>query len=85
MLCFFQDYFFFYSVDLKNITEYVIGIFILRWSAISLLACGIINALRPHKMDNKLIGVCMECGHDAELNAFKETTEATTPGESKDK
>ncbi|MEG9430327.1 MAG: hypothetical protein VZQ61_05345 [Christensenellaceae bacterium] len=63
---------------LNSPTAYVVGAALTKWSAITLLTCGIINSLRPHKWNNKLIGVCMDCGHSAALKAFKEKTEENT-------
>lgn len=59
-------------------TAYVIGAALAKWSAITLLACGIINALRPHKWENKFVGVCMDCGYATYLKEFKIKTEENT-------
>ncbi|MDY6367290.1 MAG: hypothetical protein SPL13_02080 [Clostridia bacterium] len=58
---------------LDSVGIYIAGKYMLKWAAISLVACGIINAIRPHKIENKLIGICLDCGHSDDIKKFKET------------
>ena len=70
--------------DLEKVPFYLISLALMKWSVISLVAIGILNALRPHKWENQLVGICMDCGHAKTLKAFKETLEenpATVPSE----
>ena len=52
---------------LQSATEYILGGYFIRYSVLTLIFIGIINAVRPRKMSNKLICVCLECGYSAEL------------------
>lgn len=53
--------------DLKSATEYILSGYFIKYSVLTLIFIGLINAIRPRKMSNKLICVCLECGYSAEL------------------
>lgn len=55
------------NTELEKVPFYLTSLALMKWSGITLIAIGILNALRPHKIENKLICVCLECGYSAEL------------------
>lgn len=66
------------TTTIVSISMEAVGSFLLNYSSAALIAIGVLHALRPHKMENRLIGVCMDCGHTAALKEFKRKTEENT-------
>ena len=58
---------------LTSAVEYILGGNFIKYSVLTLIALGLVNAIRPRKMSNKLICVCLECGYSAELKQPQQT------------